>query len=541
MAVPWQDTARVPATLASPWRDAGQLVRVLSAVARPVSPAAGRAQAPWSQAQAVRAVAQAPWSSELALAPLVVLAAWASGVPGRAQSQVGWNTGIPAAVSALASWQDGVPGRTVVIVGWQPAAPAARRVQSPWNEGERSARAVMALWRPGYPVISYGGPWAYPIPSVIPPDNRSYQPPPGNAVALRFLATMPASRALRFGRRHKAATLIIPVQRVYMVNFNVSVTRVDTGDSIRAVSLSLSLDDASYAWGYSLVIDQVHESRVQRAIGAAPVELLAVVNGVSVRLIVDAVVRDRTFAARTVTVRGRGRTALLDDPFQPLAIFDNASAARTSQQLVDQALPSGWSADWGLTAWLVPAGAWSHQGRPISAARLVAAAGGGYLQPHATAQVLRVLPRYPVAPWDWASATPDIELPSSVCEQEGIETADQPDYNRVVIVSTRGDGWDIKRAGSAGNRLAQMITEPLATHADAGRQRGRAVLGASGRGALVRLKVPVLDSLGIVTPGKLVRYVDGSTTRLGLSRAVTVSGAWPVLAQSITLETHIYA
>lgn len=352
---------------------------------------------------------------------------------------------------------------------------------------------------------------------------------------------MPASRSLRFGRLHKAAMLIIPVQRIYMVNFNVAVTRVDTGDSIRAVSLSLSLDDASYAWGYSLVIDQAHESRVQRAIGAAPVELLVVVNGVSVRLIVDAVARDRTFAARTVTVRGRGRTALLDDPFQPLAIFDNASAARTSQQLVDQALPSGWSADWGLIAWLVPAGVWSHQGRPISAARLVAAAGGGYLQPHATAQVLRVLPRYPVAPWDWGSATPDIELPASVCEQEGIETADQPDYNRVVIVSTSGSGWNIKRAGSAGDRLAQMITEPLATHVDAGRQRGLAVLGNSGRGALVRLKVPVLDSLGIVTPGKLVRYVDGSTTRLGLSRAVAVSGAWPVLTQSITLETHIYA
>ena len=80
------------------------------------------------------------------------------------------------------------------------------------------------------------------------------------------------------------------------------------------------------------------------------------------------------------------------------------SAARTAQQLMADVLTInnasiGWDVDWGITDWLVPAGVWTHQGPYISAVLDIASAVGAYVQPHDTAATLRILPRYPAAPW----------------------------------------------------------------------------------------------------------------------------------------------
>lgn len=61
------------------------------------------------------------------------------------------------------------------------------------------------------------------------------------------------------------------------------------------------------------------------------------------------------------------------------------------------------------------------------------------VQPHPTAQTLRILPRYRAAPWHWASLTPDVELPSAVVQVEGLEPVTYPGYNRIYLSGT-GDG-----------------------------------------------------------------------------------------------------
>jgi hypothetical protein len=155
---------------------------------------------------------------------------------------------------------------------------------------------------------------------------------------------------------------------------------------------------------------------------------------------------------------------------------------------------------------------------------------------------MRVLLRYPLAPWAWNTATPDYEIPSAVMTRESIEWVDKPEYNRVFVSGTgQGILAQVTRDGTAGDLVAPMVTDPLITASDAGRQRGIAVLSDTGRQATVRLSLPVLPETGVITPGKFVRYVDGATTRLGLVRAVGVesSGSSANLRQSITLETHL--
>jgi hypothetical protein len=244
-------------------------------------------------------------------------------------------------------------------------------------------------------------------------------------------------------------------------------------------------------------------------------------------------------------VSGRGRNAVLDSPYAQVLSFTN-SIERTANQLAEDALmyngvPIGWAVEWGLTDWLVPAGVFTHQGTHISALNAIAQAAGGYLQPHKTAQTLRILPKYPVAPWAWDTVTPDFVLPADVTTRESIQWVDKPQYNRVFVSGQQaGVLGQVTRQGTAGDVLAQMVTDPLITHADAARQRGIAILGDTGRIATVGLSLPVLAETGIIEPGKFVEYVDGATTRLGIVRSTQVSvGASAVeTRQQITLETH---
>jgi hypothetical protein len=342
------------------------------------------------------------------------------------------------------------------------------------------------------------------------------------------------------------ALVVVPVRKVYIVLNNVTLRRVADSVQLPALSLSMSLDADSWTWGFSASLPITSRDAVMPS-GGVPVELEATLNGIAFRLLAERVSTERTYGRATLSVRGRGTNAVLDAPYAAVRTFGNAAGDRTAQQLMGDALtlngvPIGWAVDWGLTDWLVPAGAWAFQGTTIGALTRIAQAAGGYLQPHPTLDTIRVLPRYPTAPWAWGTVTPDLELPSSVTSQEGIEWTDRAVYNR-VFVSGEGVGGilgQITRQGTAGDALAPMVTDALITHADAARQRGISILAATGRTADVTLRLPVLPETGVITPGKFVRYTDGAVQRFGIVRSVGIEGSGrPELWQTIGVETHV--
>lgn len=322
-----------------------------------------------------------------------------------------------------------------------------------------------------------------------------------------------------------------------MVTNVTSLVRVSDGASIPTLGFSLSLDVDSWAWGFSASIQPSALPMLEPDVDGTPVELAAWVNGVEFRVFPESIGSERTFGQHTMRVQGRGATAVLDAPISPIAVFSSTSAL-TSQQLLDQALPVGWSADFGLTPWLVPGGIWSHQGTPITAAVTIAQAGGGYVQPHASLKQIRVLPLYPVKPWNWASVSPDIELPAAFATREGIEWVELPRYNRVYVSgATAGVRGRVTRAGTAGDVLAPPVVDPLITTAGAAEQRGVPILAKTGRLAYVTLRLPVAEGTGVIQPGKFVRYTDGATARLGLARGVSVDVVGHQVWQVIRLET----
>lgn len=338
-------------------------------------------------------------------------------------------------------------------------------------------------------------------------------------------------------------TTIVPIRSVYMVLNETSLRRVSDNYVYPTISMSMQIDVDSWTWGFSAQLPGGELDEVQPT-EAGPIEVEAALNGYLYRFIIEQVARERVFAQSTLRISGRGKSALIDAPYAPIRTFTNTEA-RTAQQLMEDALTVsgvsiGWDVDFGLTDWLVPANVWNHQGTHISAVKAIAEAAGGYVQPHPTDNELRILHRYPLAPWDWGDVTPDFELPVDLTTRESIEWVQKPSYNRVFVSGTSsGKLCQVTRTGTDGAIVAPMVTDPLIVHVDAGRQRGRAILSDTGKQAPTTLRLPVLEETGVIEPGKFVKYVDGGIERIGIVRSTSIENRHPQLFQTIGVETHV--
>ena len=337
-------------------------------------------------------------------------------------------------------------------------------------------------------------------------------------------------------------TIIVPVRRVYIVINDTSLRRIDGNIDLKASRISLSLDIDTWAWGLTATLPLSSMADLEQSAPGVPVEVEASINGTTIRALVESVSRQRTFTDTSLNISGRGKTSLLAGGYAGIVSLIN-DQDRTAQQLcsdmlLDNGVPMPWSIDWQLTDWLVPAGAFVHQGDRISGLVSIADAAGGFLRPHNSLAAVSILPRYATAPWNWASVTPDIVLPSDVASRESMEWIERPAYNRVFVSGEdQGVLGQITRTGTAGDLLAPMVTHPLITHADAARQRGIAELAKGGRIIKLGVRLPVLEETGVLLPGHMVQYEDAGTERIGRVNSVQVdvaggSDVW----QSIELE-----
>ena len=389
-------------------------------------------------------------------------------------------------------------------------------------------------------------PGRHPSDPVIPPAPEACYTPSG---AILFAVLAAADGHLVFicenhdNPPSARETVVVPIRRLYFVLNNVTLHRVPDGAAVPVFNLSLSLDADSWTWGFEASLPASAESLVDPGAASGPVELLASVNGTAFRVLAESISRERTFGESSIRISGRGRNAALAAPYAPVMTFANTEG-RTARQLMDDVLtvngvPLGWSVDWGLTDWNVPAGALAHQGTWIEALTAIAGAAGGYLLPHPTAQTLRVRHRYPVPPWEWGSVTPDFVLPVDAVARESVRWLEKPAYNRVFVSGQQvGVLGQVTRAGTAGDVLAPMVVDALITEAPAARQRGIAILSDTGRQIEVSLRLPVLTETGIIEPGAFVEYQDGSVTRLGLVRATQVQAGFPEVWQTLGVQTH---
>ncbi|QRQ86242.1 hypothetical protein [Cupriavidus oxalaticus] len=543
----WQAAVPNPADRSSTFQQAGTQRTAHQDTWQPAALQTAEKGSGFEQAATARTVSGGGWQAGGHVEQLL-LSRFEYGIRLRTAPLDGWQATLAKPRALTDGFQNGIRKRGEARLPWQETTPAARdwRFTSQQAEKTRCApvipwqEAKQAYWAPGE------------VPPVEPPDETYdgtgkpldfrclWLDYAGDDILLNF-AIDPCPPV----NPPDGETIIVPVKRVYIVINATTLRRVDGNVLIPAFSMSLSIDADSWTWGFNASLPAETLDAIEPGSDGTPVELEAVINGTAYRVLAEKISRERTFGRAAIRVSGKGKSGLLDTPYAPVQNFSNSSAARTAQQLANDALTVngasiGWTVNWQATDWLVPAGAWSHQGSYVSALNAIAGAAGAYIQPHPSLKTLNVLSRYPTAPWNWGSVTPDFELPASVTTREGIEWLERPRYNR-VFVSGQGQGvlGQVTRTGTAGDILAPMMTDALITHADAARQRGLAILGDTGRQAHLSLRLPVLEETGVIQPGKFVRYVDGGVTRIGIVRSTSVDVSNPEVWQTIGVETHV--
>lgn len=513
---------------------------------------AGSRHVPWGRAAIVRKTAHVPHGMTRVSDP-ATRAPWRRGAGQRTEYRSPWGLSRRTDDARHAPWAG-------PMVRLQPEHLA------PWGLSRKTDEAARAPWGGPLVVIQpiYPAPWGLSIkaddaalmpwggPLVqVQPDNHAPWAKSKVADALRKVPWTRYSQQLRYtlvvvppvdpGEPPAALLYILPA-RFYMSINNVFAERLPDGAEIPIYQATVSADAGSFAWSFTASGPESLFGLLAPVDGL-PVRLRLTINGIAFVFLVESRQRKREFGRRAVQVSGRSVTALLGSPWQREATH-SAAGARTAQQLAADALDlTGVDLDWGLTDWLVPGGAWSHRGTPLSAVLAIAQAAGGHVLSHRSAPTLLVRHPYPTAPWAWGTGAADVELAPDVLIVDGADERGGSDINAVYVSgTTAGVLGRVLRAGTAGDKLAPMVTDALITHVDAARQRGLAILGAAGAKQDVTLDLPVLTGSGadpgIVDVGRLVQVNDPVPWRARV-RAVTVSAAMPVVRQSIRLERHL--
>lgn len=393
--------------------------------------------------------------------------------------------------------------------------------------------------------------------SPPPPKPKPPTPTPKELVDTHLLFQYPpaTNASLLFGGVYinpekPQATLYILPARFYMTSHTIIAQRLPDLTELPIFEATVSADSGSFCWsfsanGHTSLFDMLAPT------GGLPARVKLTLDGIPFVFAVDSISRSSSFGKAGVNISGRSVTALISAPYMRVATRSNTDA-RQAQQLAGEALTNtGVTLDWGMTDWLVPANAWNNQGTPLDAVQTIVQAAGGYLQSHRSDA--KLLARHPYgarqgsvsgAPWDWMAGAADVELAPDAIITDSVERKDGADVNAVYVSgTTQGVLGLVKRTGTAADKLAAMVTDPLITSVEAARQRGLSILGAAGTKYNVRLDLPVLTGANqpaILDVGQLVQ-VNAQTPWRGRVRAVSVSAKRPSLRQSVTIERHLEA
>lgn len=391
--------------------------------------------------------------------------------------------------------------------------------------------------------------------AMKPPSGKSETKPPepqkpgcyeqlaGGPIRLIFCKSWAASTALIFACCKDGTPqphFVIPLLPVYMQVHHLTAHLLPSLEPVVLTDVTIAADDDSYCWSLSAngpehLLDQL------APVGGLPARVQVTIDGISFVFAVTSTARSRTFDRRRVAVQGISVTAMLGAPYMPRQSWLSTSVA-TAQQLAVAALEfSGVDLDWQIPEWQVPAGAWSFQGTPLQAVLRIAESVNAVVRSHRTAEQLIVVPRYPVLPWEWGAAVPDVQMPAAVIVTDELRPDPRADYNAIYVAggSVGGVLGHVVRILSARDKLAPQIQDDLITHADAARMRGSWALAASGNKLQHSISMPVLTGgthPGILNPGQLLEVADTDGVWRGLVRGVSVSASMPRVRQQVTVE-----
>lgn len=497
---------------------------------------------PWSQNERLRAQHRVPWPGDQAPLPASVTVPWGSLERQRRQYRATW----PGEIESL--------GRTIRVPYDHPPR-KQRLTRAPWRDVAEQIAPTLRLpylhpprkqgrWRLPWGYHRDPLEWGFHPPPPEPPDEPeppTFEPQPGDDVQLNFKCPLherqPGTVDLWLGFECPPP----PARRVTIVQNEMSILRASDDATIHCDQVQLSTDIDSYTWDVrGRVLGQPSLQKLEHD-SAGPRELVVTLNGLEWRVLAEDYNVDRRWERTERSFAGRGIAAALAGPYAGTTSGEQTSD-RNAQQLANDALDfTGWSLIWDVPDWLVPAGVYTWQDQtPIERIARIARAAGAVVAADPDAETLRVISRYPVSPWDWDTATPDVTVPAHLVRRLGSHWEPQPGHTRVFVAGREGGVLvRVTRDGTAGDQLALQVVDELVTHVDAGRERGRVELSGSGDSARVTIELPLATGAGepgLILPGHLVEIADGQDTWRGLATATSITATRQSIQQQIEIE-----
>lgn len=396
---------------------------------------------------------------------------------------------------------------------WHKARPLNRVIKHTSTAARNLDLWLETFW--GLGLTRYApGIWVEPGKPKPPPEGGFFGP-----VDLTFICDwLPCNINMVFGGPCCGSQTIpqIPIETTYFMTNDVTLLRESDQLELPVFSASASLDPGTWAWSFKVT---THES-ARRYIGHHE-RLRLIINGHHFVWITNDPDCDLSFgSARLITISGNSQQAELD--IEPLAGV--LTQPITSRQLAELALEnSGYTLDWRLSDWLIPAGAYSWEPTTrINKIVNILESVNGQLWSHPSDKKLIAVSKYPLTPWEW-EASPTRFIPEDILEGLSEQWRDDEVINGVIVTGeTMGVTARIKRAGTAGDKLAETIIHPLITEASAARERGLSVIAASGKWCDVSISLPVLQGQPLYEPRELVS-IGGDRPCIGMVGAIGIN------------------
>jgi hypothetical protein len=302
------------------------------------------------------------------------------------------------------------------------------------------------------------------------------------------------------------------IRRYYLMQPTITCVRVS--DNLPIVISNCSISQSRGQWAKSVSMEFSSRIDAQRAHNEL---LLITINGYEFYAIAEQPSSSKVFGSETHSSTGRSRAAELASPYL-LPISYTNTVARSFGGIISDILQQGaQSAGWtvelsGIADFTVPAGAFGVGNKsPIDAIHEAATQLGCMILADDAARKLTIIPRWPTAPWEMATAIADLTLHDAVITNYSESVVRNPLCDVVWLRGEQqGISAKVKRTGSAGNIPAADISAQLIVDNQAARIAGTNALADTGDKLNITLTLPVMADLPPATPGMLIGIREGT-------------------------------
>lgn len=316
---------------------------------------------------------------------------------------------------------------------------------------------------------------------------------------------------------------------------------------ISFTNLSLSIDLDSIAWVFNFDIADQASLNLIKPQGAVVKEVEIDINGEKFVVFIGKTststsATDTGGVQRRIKCTGWSATKQLTYPYSSKKSHTENSSSTPSGILNSELTGTGFTGTWDSPSWTLPANVFNYIDKaPLAAISELVLSIGSIIVPHPVDKSFSVKPRYPISPWNWSTATPDLYMSESqffTIDTEWVP-AESPD-SIYVYGEEQGVGVKCVKQGTAGLVTLPTIVDKHITDVVAGAERGRIEVSRNGFKEIIPITT-YLSETGIIMPHMLIEVTDslGGTWRgMVIGVSLTIKRVGNAIVQSINVERH---